>query len=190
MLKKAIIVLGTLLIVTGLIIYLWQYNDTELIDEPVSSSNSFKHQAWLQFQIDEVNELVSINGKLKKQAHVQEVLAVFAENFPNKTIAHDIELDVLIRPDNLLVNHLTYLLPSIDLIKVAKIKLTDNTLMLGGLVRDASSEYQVINTLKQIFTNEVIIKNSLEKVIKTNEPIKPLEFSLPALPPIENNQQE
>lgn len=164
-----------------------QCGKTKIIDELTLSDNINKHQAWVQFEIDKVNDLILVHGKVKNQTQIKEILTIFAKNFPYMKLVHDIDLDVLINRNNPLSNHLTYLLPSIDSIKVAQIKLTENTLLLKGLVRDVNSEYLVINTLKRIFTDEVKIKNNLEKVIKNNYHIKPLEFSLDTIPPLENN---
>ena len=162
-----------------------QCSRNKVITELSLNDRPLKHTAWLQFEVDEFNELISITGKLKKQIQVKEVLAIFLDNFPNKTLAHDIEIDVLIKPTSPLISHLSYLLPSIGPIKVARIKLTDTTLKLEGLVRDTNRENQLMSQLKQLFTNEVSIENQLEKVIKDNNNIKPLEFSLPEIPSIE-----
>ncbi len=162
-----------------------QCGNNEVITELSLNDNTLKHTAWLQFEIDEFNELISITGKLKKQNQVKEVLEIFSDSFPNKTLAHDIEIDVLINPNSPLTNHLSYLLPSINTIKMARIKLTDTALRLEGLVRDTNRENLLLSHLKQLFTNEVSIENHLEKVIKDNNNIKPLEFSLPEIPSIE-----
>ena len=77
------------------------------------------------------------------------------------------------------------MLTAIEPIKVARIKLTDNTVKLEGLIRDSIYENQVLNKLKLLFSNEINIDNRLEQVIKDKNNIKPLEFSLPTLPPVE-----
>ncbi len=158
-----------------------QHVDTEI----TIKDNSQKHIAWLQFEIDEVNNIISITGKLKKQKQIKEVLAIFFDNFPNMTLAHDIQIDVLIKPNNSLMNHLSYILPSIKPIKRTRIKLTEDTLILEGLVRDEQREKLVLSMLDQLFNDEINIDNKLEKVIKDNNNIKPLEFSLPDVPAVE-----
>jgi hypothetical protein len=162
-----------------------QCGNNEVITEISLNDNALKHTAWLQFEIDEFNKLIAITGKLKKQNQVKEVLEIFSDNFPNETLAHDIEIDVLITPNSPLISHISYLLPSISPIKMARIKLTDTTLKLEGLIRDTKRENLLLSKLKQLFINEVSIENQLEKVIKENNNIKSLEFSLPEIPPIE-----
>ena len=162
----------------------------EIIDGLVLNENNTKHQSWLQFEVDDVNELVSIHGKVKNQKQMKEVLTLFKENFPNKTIAHDLEIDVLINRKNSIISHLTYLLPSIKPIKVAQINLTENSIKLEGLVRDRKRQDGVINTLNLIFANEVKIENNLETVIKDKNAIKSLEFDLPPIPLPEKNPNQ
>ncbi len=154
----------------------------EIIDDLVLNENNTKHQSWLQFEVDDVNELVTIHGKVKNQKQMKEVLTLFKENFPNKTIAHDLELDVFTRRKNSIINHLTYLLPLIKPIKVARINLTEKSIKLEGLVRNKKRQDDVMNPLNLIFANEVKIENNIETVIKDKTPIKSLEFDPPPIP--------
>ena len=145
-------------------------------------------QPWLNFKIDNVNNIITVSGQVHSQSELDDILASFATN--DKTIVHSLSFAQHI-PANDYAVYVILIMASIENIQLADITINNGNVTLKGLVRDKIREKETLSKLQQIFIDEMKIINQLELVVKHRREIEGLKFDivpLPALKPPNQNK--
>jgi len=144
-------------------------------------------QPWLNFKIDNVNNIITISGQLHSQSELEDTLASFATN--DKTIVHSLSVDEHIPTNDDYAVYVTLIMASIENIQLADITINNGNITLKGLVRDKIRETETLLKLQQIFIDEMTITNQLELVVKHQREIEGLKFDLAPMPTLEPPNQ-
>lgn len=144
---------------------------------------TFNHKAWIHFDIDNFNQLITIHGVLGNQREVKNIIKSFSDSLPDKTIAHDITIEETVRSKDFAIN-MTYILSSIERVQMAEVEYDNLKITIGGLVLDATSKSDVIYQLQSIFHKEKTIIDKLDIVFEEAPEIQSLKFKKPKIPKI------
>jgi len=156
--------------------------------------------AHINFKLDGFNQVGTITGIVNSVNEQQETLANFTDalnkHYGPWTIMHDIIVSKQVDNSEFSIN-ISLVFAAISLIRVTDITLTNNQIIVKGLVRSKSDEQQSISQLQQIFQSDLEIVNQLEAVVKEAGEAEELEieltpFELPEIKPpkgFDNNNQ-
>ncbi|MBL4660740.1 MAG: hypothetical protein JKY19_10320 [Alcanivoracaceae bacterium] len=134
---------------------------------------------WLNFKIDNVNNIITVSGQVHSQSELDDILTSFATN--DKTVVHNLSVNELISASDYAI-YSTLIMASADNIQLADITINKGEIILKGLVRDKIRERETLLKLQQIFTDEMTIINQLELVVKHRREIEGLKFDLAPMP--------
>ncbi|MBL4772562.1 MAG: hypothetical protein JKX98_02840 [Alcanivoracaceae bacterium] len=141
-----------------------------------------KVEAWLNFKIDNVNNIITVSGQVGSQTELHEILNSFATN--DKSITHSLSINKQIPTIDFAID-VTLIMASIENIKLADISISSSEIILKGLVRDQIRENETISKLERIFFAEKTINNQLELVVKHTKNIEGLKFDFTPVPTLE-----
>ena len=160
---------------------------TELQDFVEIKTTTKALRPWLNFKIDNVNNIITVAGQVHSQSELDDVLASFVTN-DNKTIVHSLSVDEHIPASDYAI-YITLIMVSIENIQLADISINNGNITLKGLVRDKIREKETLSKLQQIFIDEMAIINQLELVVKQRREIEGLKFDLAPMPTLEPSKQ-
>jgi len=173
------------------VIQLCRVNDIEDFIEIKTHPNRL--QPFINFNIDDVNKIISIKGVVNNQVESEDILKSFKTAKSNMLIQHDISIDSKVPSKDFAID-ITLLLSSIDAIRVADISFKNEKLILKGLVRDKYIKQSTLDKLHQLFDDAFIIDDKLQLVADNKIELNNLKYkpiSMPILvPDRESNRSE
>jgi len=142
----------------------------------------------LSFEMDNVNSIIVINGIVKTKKEIDNIINSFDTAFndlqQSYTMKHDIKADRMVESSEFDI-FVTLLMPSIQNVQLAQVDIKNKQLIIKGLVRDKSREQETIEQLTSLFSDDLLIVNQLELVVKHESEFEKFEFELTPLPEIE-----
>ncbi len=145
------------------------------------SAHVQRDYAWLQFNVDNFNKIITTHGKIGNAQHQKEILSILAQNYPAYSVKHDIIIDENVNSKDL-TNNLTYIIAVTVDVQLLDIELTDKQLTIRGLVRNKIIENTINNKLDKLFKDELVIHNQIEQVAEFKIEIKNIKFEPPKIP--------
>ncbi len=157
-----------------------QFNDFIEISKDLAPQ-----QTWINFSIDNVNEVITVSGEINRQSELQAILDSLATT--EKKVVHSMHINKKVS-DHDFAGDITFLLTAIDNIQMADITIYTKEMVIKGLVRDKLRKQQTMHKIEALFTDQFTINNQLETVAKNTAEYEPLDIEFEPLPPLDAHQ--
>jgi hypothetical protein len=141
-------------------------------------------KTWLNFSIDNINNIITLLGTVATQNQLDDILEGFANSLPELSIAHDVSVDESISNNDFAMT-ITLVLATLTDVQMADITLGNGEIIIKGLVRDRIQEKLLMDKLQSMFSGEKKIINQLEQVVENDSDRQELEFKLAPLPQLQ-----
>ena len=134
--------------------------------------------AWINFSVDNVNQLVEIHGVVSSQLEIRHVTEIIKNSYPQKKIINDLSTNYGLGKSDFAEN-ISLILATVGSIQLLDISLKNNELIIKGLARDSYRANQTMHKLHALFDGELKITNQLDAVIKPEIEVESFDFKIP-----------
>lgn len=152
-------------------------------DDFIEISKDLSQQdTWINFSIDNVNNVITVSGEINRQTELQAVLDSLATT--EKNVVHSIHINKNVANHDF-AQDITFLLTAIDNIQMADITIYPKEMVLKGLVRDKLRQRETINKVEALFADQLTINDQLETVAKNNAEYETPDIEFAPLPSLD-----
>ena len=140
--------------------------------------------AELNIQIDSFNHIIYLRGVVNDKREHDDIIENVMAVSPDYTLSHQIYIDDRVKKIEFAEN-IALLIPAISEIKYSDITVSENQVILKGLIRDKIRFDETMSQLNELLADNFEIINQLELGIETEIEIENLEFEKPELPELD-----